>query len=107
MIAIHNQKLKKWIYVLAKTEMIYVSEWADAYQSREVSGLVLSGSWQGEKCGLCLRHPGAGMRPVGLFKGHGWERIMLFPILQNEKEKRKKDVTMHQATEIFELPAHN
>lgn len=44
MIAIHNQKLKKWIYVLAKTEMIYVSEWADAYQSREVSGLVLSGS---------------------------------------------------------------
>lgn len=37
-----------------------------------------------------------------LFRGHGWERIMLFPILQNEN---KKDVTAYHAAEIFELCA--
>lgn len=89
MTVVHNQKIKKWIYVLAKTEMIYVSEWADVCQSWEKRA-DWSSLWEltGKKCGLCLRHPGAGMRLVRLFKEHGWERIMLFPILQNEKEKK-------------------
>lgn len=60
-----------------------------------------------EMCGFRLRHPGAGTRLVGLLRGHGWERIILFPILQNEKEKRKKrNIAMHQAIEIFEPSAH-
>lgn len=89
MTVVHNQKIQKWIYVLAKTEMIYVSEWADVCQSREKRA-GWSSLWEltGKECVLCLRHPGAGMRLVRLFKEHGWERIMLFPILQNEKEKK-------------------
>lgn len=105
MTVVHNQKLKKWIYVLAKKEMIYVSQWADICQSQEKRA-GWSSLWEltGKKCGLCLRHPGAGMRLVGLFKEHGWERIMLFAILQNEKEKRKKDVTTHQSLKSFDYP---
>lgn len=44
------------------------------------------------------------MSLVELFRGYGWGRIMLFPILQNEK-KKKKDVTVYPATEIFVLLA--
>lgn len=57
-------------------------------QRRELAGA----PWmlRREMCGFRLRHPGAGTRLVGLLRGHGWERIILFPILQNEKEKRKK-----------------
>ena len=44
------------------------------------------------------------MSLMELFRGHGWESIMLFPILQNEKEK--KNATTYEAIEIFELSAY-
>lgn len=43
------------------------------------------------------------MSLMELFRGHGWESIMLFPILQNEKEK---NATTYEAIEIFELSAY-
>lgn len=84
----HSQKPQKWIYVLAKTEMIFISKeswWLE--ESRKESGWSSLGQLRREKPGLCLRYWGA-RNQTGLECKAGKQYVV--PQFAKWKKKKKR-----------------
>lgn len=82
-----SQKLKKWIYISAKTEMISISEEGCClWVYRRELAWAPCGAEDGEVWALPKMSRGR-TRDWELLRGHGWERIMLFPICKMRKKE--------------------